>query len=91
MVELLGASKLNVGSRIIIEKPFGTDLASAVALNKTVHSVFDESQVFRIDHFLGKESVDNILRFDLQTSSLSRSGTATTSATSRSTFPRPSP
>ncbi len=61
MVELLGASKLNVGSRIIIEKPFGTDLASAVALNKTVHSVFDESQVFRIDHFLGKESVDNIL------------------------------
>ena len=46
---------------MIIEKPFGTDLASAQALNETVHTVFDESQVFRIDHFLGKESVDNIL------------------------------
>ena len=48
---------------MIIEKPFGTDLASARALNKAVHAVFDESQVFRIDHFLGKESVDNILAF----------------------------
>jgi glucose-6-phosphate 1-dehydrogenase len=48
-------------SRLIIEKPFGTDLASAQVLNRTVHAVFDESQVFRIDHFLGKESVDNIL------------------------------
>ena len=51
------------GARVIIEKPFGTDLASARALNQTVHAVFDESQVFRIDHFLGKESVDNILAF----------------------------
>ncbi len=50
-------------SRIIIEKPFGTDLASARTLNHTVHQVFDESQIFRIDHFLGKESVDNILAF----------------------------
>ena len=48
---------------MIIEKPFGTDLASARALNQAVHAVFDESQVFRIDHFLGKESVDNILAF----------------------------
>ena len=51
------------GARVIIEKPFGTDLASARALNQTVHALFDESQVFRIDHFLGKESVDNILAF----------------------------
>jgi glucose-6-phosphate 1-dehydrogenase len=48
---------------VIIEKPFGTDLASARALNDSVHLVFDESQIFRIDHFLGKESVDNILAF----------------------------
>ena len=50
-------------ARVIIEKPFGTDLDSARALNQAVHAVFDESQVFRIDHFLGKESVDNILAF----------------------------
>jgi glucose-6-phosphate 1-dehydrogenase len=50
-------------TRVIIEKPFGTDLASARALNEAVHAVFDESQIFRIDHFLGKESVDNILAF----------------------------
>ncbi|HZR52383.1 MAG TPA: glucose-6-phosphate dehydrogenase, partial [Streptosporangiaceae bacterium] len=50
-------------ARIIVEKPFGTDLASARALNDTIHATFDESQVFRIDHFLGKESVDNILAF----------------------------
>jgi glucose-6-phosphate 1-dehydrogenase len=50
-------------SRVIIEKPFGTDLESARRLDAAVHAVFDESQVFRIDHFLGKESVDNILAF----------------------------
>jgi glucose-6-phosphate 1-dehydrogenase len=61
VVGMLGDTGLARGSRVIIEKPFGTDLASARALNETVHSVFDESQVFRIDHFLGKESVDNIL------------------------------
>jgi glucose-6-phosphate 1-dehydrogenase len=60
---MLGTAGLARGSRVIIEKPFGTDLASARALNRTVHAVFDESQVFRIDHFLGKESVDNILAF----------------------------
>ena len=48
---------------MIIEKPFGADLESARELNKSVHAVFDESQIFRIDHFLGKESVDNILAF----------------------------
>jgi glucose-6-phosphate 1-dehydrogenase len=61
VVGLLGDTGLAQNSRVIIEKPFGTDLASARALNETVHAVFDESQVFRIDHFLGKESVDNIL------------------------------
>jgi glucose-6-phosphate 1-dehydrogenase len=62
-IEMLAASGLAEGARVIIEKPFGTDLASAKALNDTVHRVFDESRIFRIDHFLGKESVDNILAF----------------------------
>jgi glucose-6-phosphate 1-dehydrogenase len=47
--------------RIVIEKPFGTDLASAQALNRSVHEVFAESQVYRIDHYLGKETVQNLL------------------------------
>ena len=63
VVGMLGESGLARGARIIIEKPFGTDLDSARKLNQAVHAVFDESQVFRIDHFLGKESVDNILAF----------------------------
>jgi glucose-6-phosphate 1-dehydrogenase len=64
VVGMLGDSGLANGtSRVIIEKPFGTDLASAQALDKTLQAVFDESRVFRIDHFLGKESVDNILAF----------------------------
>lgn len=50
-------------TRIVIEKPFGRDLASARELNQTVLGVFDESQVYRIDHYLGKETVQNILHF----------------------------
>ncbi|MFF3687046.1 glucose-6-phosphate dehydrogenase [Streptomyces sp. NPDC002187] len=61
VVEMLGATGLADNARLIVEKPFGTDLPSARALNATIHAVFDESRVFRIDHFLGKESVDNIL------------------------------
>jgi glucose-6-phosphate 1-dehydrogenase len=61
VVEMLGSTGLAQGAKVIIEKPFGTDLASARALNDKVHGVFDESRVFRIDHFLGKESVENIL------------------------------
>jgi glucose-6-phosphate 1-dehydrogenase len=64
VVGMLGDAGLATDkTRVIIEKPFGTDLASARALNQAVLAVFDESQVFRIDHFLGKESVDNILAF----------------------------
>jgi glucose-6-phosphate 1-dehydrogenase len=63
VVGMLGATGLASDARVIIEKPFGTDLDSARKLNQAVHAVFDESQVFRIDHFLGKESVDNILAF----------------------------
>ena len=50
-------------ARVIVEKPFGRDLASAQALNKTLHKVFQESAVFRIDHYLGKEAVQNLLYF----------------------------
>jgi glucose-6-phosphate 1-dehydrogenase len=49
--------------RIVVEKPFGRDLASAQALNSLIHDVFDEHQVYRIDHYLGKETVQNILVF----------------------------
>jgi len=51
------------GARIIVEKPFGRDLASAKKLNRTLHAVFDESAVFRIDHYLGKDAVQNLLYF----------------------------
>jgi len=62
-VRLLGEAGLVERSRIIMEKPFGTDLASAVALNARLHEVFAEEQIFRIDHFLGKEPAQNILAF----------------------------
>src|SRR5437762_2384166 len=50
-------------ARVIVEKPFGRDLASAQALSRTLHDVFPESAVFRIDHYLGKEAVQNLLYF----------------------------
>jgi glucose-6-phosphate 1-dehydrogenase len=62
-VRLLSEAGLASGSRIIMEKPFGTDLATAVALNAKLHEVFAEEQIFRIDHFLGKEPAQNILAF----------------------------
>jgi glucose-6-phosphate 1-dehydrogenase len=63
IVERIGESGLAPDSRIVFEKPFGHDLASARRLNAIVHEVFRESQVFRIDHYLGKETVQNILAF----------------------------
>jgi glucose-6-phosphate 1-dehydrogenase len=62
-VRLLGEAGLVERSRIVMEKPFGTDLASAVTLNQRLHEVFAEEQIFRIDHFLGKEPAQNILAF----------------------------
>ena len=59
----LGASGLAEGARVIVEKPFGRDLASAQELNRVAHSVFPEDSIFRIDHFLGKEAIVNILYF----------------------------
>ncbi len=63
VVAALGRSGCAKNARVVIEKPFGRDLASAEALNQTLHSVFDESSVFRIDHYLGKSPVQNILFF----------------------------
>ncbi len=63
VVRMLGDAGLVDRSRIIMEKPFGTDLASAVTLNSKLHEVFQEEQIFRIDHFLGKEPAQNILAF----------------------------
>lgn len=62
-VRLLAEADLVARSRIIMEKPFGTDLASAKSLNAKLHEVFDEDQIFRIDHFLGKDTVQSIMAF----------------------------
>ncbi|NTU66178.1 MAG: glucose-6-phosphate dehydrogenase (NADP(+)), partial [Chloroflexi bacterium] len=67
IVHHLGAAGLNRRehgwTRLIIEKPFGRDLPSAVALNQLVHEVFAEEQLYRIDHYLGKETVQNLIVF----------------------------
>jgi glucose-6-phosphate 1-dehydrogenase len=63
VVKLLGSSGCANGARVVVEKPFGRDLSSARALNRTLHQVFDESAIFRIDHYLGKEAVQNLLYF----------------------------
>ena len=63
VVALLGEAGLVDRARIIMEKPFGVDLASARALNASLHETFAEEQIFRIDHFLGKEAALNILAF----------------------------
>ncbi len=61
VITLIEEAKLVERSRVVMEKPFGTDLSSAVRLNEQLHQTFDESQIFRIDHFLGKEAALNIL------------------------------
>ena len=62
-VKTLAALKLPKGSKLVLEKPFGTDLASAQELNNLLHASFPERDVFRLDHFLGKQTVQNILGF----------------------------
>jgi glucose-6-phosphate 1-dehydrogenase len=63
VVENLAKTGCTQQARVILEKPFGRDLASARALNETLHRVFPEDAIFRIDHYLGKEAVQNILYF----------------------------
>jgi glucose-6-phosphate 1-dehydrogenase len=63
VVKNLAEAGLTDQARIIVEKPFGRDLKSAHALNETLHQFVDEHQIFRIDHYLGKEAVQNLLYF----------------------------
>jgi glucose-6-phosphate 1-dehydrogenase len=63
VIQGLGAANLAKDARVIVEKPFGRDLASARHLNRVAHAVFPENSIFRIDHFLGKEAIMNILYF----------------------------
>jgi glucose-6-phosphate 1-dehydrogenase len=63
IVDHLAGSGCAEGARIVVEKPFGHDLASARALNRTLHNVFPEESIFRIDHYLGKEAVQNLFYF----------------------------
>lgn len=63
VIEGIGSSGCARNARVVLEKPFGRDLPSAQALNETLHTVFDESAVFRIDHYLGKEPVQNLVMF----------------------------
>jgi glucose-6-phosphate 1-dehydrogenase len=63
VVEQLAKSGCSQGARVVIEKPFGHDLSSAQELNRILHSVFPESEIFRIDHYLGKRPVNNVVIF----------------------------
>ncbi|MEO8849296.1 MAG: glucose-6-phosphate dehydrogenase, partial [Casimicrobiaceae bacterium] len=63
VIRSLGTAGLAKDARVIVEKPFGRDLASAIALDASAHSVFPETSIFRIDHYLGKEAIMNILYF----------------------------
>jgi glucose-6-phosphate 1-dehydrogenase len=63
VLEQLKASGCSEGGRVIVEKPFGRDQVTAVALSRTVHEVFDENHTFRIDHYLGKNAVQNVIFF----------------------------
>ena len=83
VIKGLGAAGLAKDARVIVEKPFGRDLASAKALNDVARSVFPEDSIFRIDHFLAKEAIMNILYSVSPMRSSSRSGTAIMSRASR--------
>jgi glucose-6-phosphate 1-dehydrogenase len=63
VVEQLAKSGSSRGARVVVEKPFGHDLSSAQELNRILHSVFPESEIFRIDHYLGKRPVNNVVIF----------------------------
>jgi glucose-6-phosphate 1-dehydrogenase len=65
VIQQLGSAGLTTGARVVIEKPFGHDLQSAIELNDQIHEILDEGQIYRIDHFLGKEPIQDItyLRF----------------------------
>ena len=78
VIERLGDTGNVNAARVVVEKPFGRDLATAQALNRTLHRVFAEHAIFRIDHYLGKEAVQNLFISASRTLSSSRSSIATT-------------
>ena len=86
----LAKAGLTENARVVVEKPFGHDLASARALNAELHALIDESQLYRIDHFLGKLSVEDILYLRFANSSSSQSGTGSSSRRCRSRWARTS-
>jgi len=94
IVRTLGQSKLTVKGdptrRIVVEKPLGHDLESARKLNTQLSKAFDEQQIFRIDHYLAKDTVQNVLAFCFSNSTISLT-VPSSSASARSTARRPSP
>ena len=70
VITSLAAQGLNTRGRVVVEKPFGRDLASAKELNRILHDAFPEERIFRIDHYLGKESVEDLLVFRFSNSLL---------------------
>src|SRR6266404_5239491 len=66
VVQQLAQAGLAAGGRVIVAKPFGTDLASATALNGILHAILAETAIFRVDHYLGKRPVNNILMFSFR-------------------------
>ena len=88
VIKGLGAVGLANQARVIVEKPFGRDLASAIELGAVAQSVFPEASIFRIDHYLGKEAIMNILTSGSRIPFSSRSGIATMSPAYRSRWPK---
>jgi glucose-6-phosphate 1-dehydrogenase len=78
VTEALGKTGCSRGARVVIEKPFGRDLASAQSLNNVLHEIFEESSIFRIDHYLGRCLSSTCFSFALPTLSSNLSGTGTT-------------
>ena len=94
IVQQLGAAALSRQEnghwrRVVIEKPFGHDLDSAQALNRDIKTVLQENQIYRIDHYLGKETVQNIMVFRFENAIFEPIGTGGTLTMCRSRMPKP--